>query len=100
MSMKADPKSDPLTVEIIERSVKDPEFRKRLLADPNNTIETEMGKIAPGLKVRVIEEEADVYVISIPKLPLPMDDLTDEQLQAVSGASYTGVHFCFLYFWK
>lgn len=100
MSMRPDPTTDPLTAAIIERSMKDLDFRKRLIADPNATIEQEMGAIAPGVKVKVLEEEANTFVITLPRPPLPMRDLTDEQLQAVSGSGYTGVWICALYFWK
>ena len=101
MSMRPDPKTDSLTAAIIERSMKDLDFRARLIADPNGTIEQEMGAIAPGVKVKVVEEEANTYVITLPRPPLPpMRDLTDEQLQAVSGSGYTGVAICALYFWK
>jgi hypothetical protein len=75
------------TARIIEKSMKDPVFRQQLLAHPKATIEKETGQAYPfGIKVKVIEEEPDVVVLTIPKLTAAAtEELSDQQLETVAG---------------
>ncbi len=87
--------SNEATVRIIEKSMKDPEFRKQLLADPKATIEKETGRTYPfGMKVKIIEEEPDVVVLTIPKLTAAAtEELSDKQLESVAGG-FLGTMIC------
>lgn len=73
--------------EIAAECVKDPEFRKKLLANPGATIEEHWG-LNPGsfaqVKFNIVEESPDSILIPIPAAPKD-DELSDDQLEAVAG---------------
>lgn len=71
---------------LLAKAWTDPDFRKRLLADPNGVV-GQMGlKVPAGKKLHIIENtDTDVYMV-IPKAPAGIE-LSDEALdQAVGGA--------------
>ena len=52
---------------LIEKAWKDEGFRKELAADPNGAVSRELGVQLPaGMKVQVVEETADTFVLVIP----------------------------------
>jgi hypothetical protein len=72
---------------IIARAVKDPAFRKQLVADPKGTLEKEFGvKLPASVKVQVHEEQDDVRHIVLPGAPKKQSvELSDDQLEAAAG---------------
>ena len=50
---------------LVERSLKDDAFRRRLLEDPRTAVEEELGTRLPeGVQVRAVEETADtIYLV-------------------------------------
>ena len=80
-----------LTAHIIEKSMKDPAFRQRLLADPKSTIEQETGQpYPPGMRIKVVEEDSDVLVLAIPKVPAAASgELSEAELETVAGGGCT-----------
>jgi Nitrile hydratase, alpha chain len=87
---------------LINRSLKDEDFRQRLLDDPKGTVEQELGRGLPeGVQVRVVEESADTIYLVLPSASRVGEggDLSDEALEAVSGGgpaltSVVGVFTC------
>ena len=72
-----------LETRLIEKAWQDETFRAALLADPKGVIEAELGQALPrGITVKVVEETADTLYI---RLPLNLDQLTDELLDLVAG---------------
>ena len=72
------------TAAIIAKALKDDGYREELLANPKNAIQQEFGKELPlGLEVRLVEESANVVYLVLP--PKPVVELSDADLQAVSG---------------
>ena len=70
---------------IIERSLKDESYRQRLRADPKGTLEEELGTRLPeGIQVRAVEESAQSIYLVLPSAT-PVDELSDEALEAVAG---------------
>ena len=69
-------KRQQLETHLAQRAIEDPDFRERLLRDPKQVIEQEIGlKFPEGLQVSVREEKLNqLYVI------LPVDLLTAEDL--------------------
>jgi hypothetical protein len=63
---------------------RDPAFRTSLLSDPKAAVERVLGTSLPSsLQVSVIEDtDANVHIV-IP--PMASDELSEEQLEAVSG---------------
>ena len=80
--------------------MKDRKFRQRLLSDPKSTIEKETGQTYPhGIRLKVVEEDPDVIVLTIPKLPAAASgELSNAELATVAGGctifGTTHVHFC------
>lgn len=69
-----------------DKAAKDPEFRRRLIADPHSAISQELGIEIPATqKIKVIEEGAnESYLV----LPPAFQDLSDDELEAVAGGGY------------
>ena len=72
---------------LVLKAWSDPEFKKELLADPAKAVEKALGIRVPAfLKLRVIEETADIRYITIPYRANASDrQLGDEELEKVAG---------------
>ncbi len=69
-----------LEAHLISRALRDDEFKRLLISDPRATLESEIKRLGlpirlpDGLKVRVLQEEADtIYLVLPPSLIAPMD---------------------------
>lgn len=63
---------------------RDPEFRKELLSNPKSKMEELMGSSLPSnVSINVLQDTDDKVHIVIP--PPADDELSEEQLEAVSG---------------
>jgi hypothetical protein len=52
---------------LIQRSLEDEDFRRRLLEDPKAVVEEELGTRRPeGVQVRAVEESADTVYLVLP----------------------------------
>lgn len=79
---------------IIAKAWKDPEFKKKLLKNPRETIEsfikTESGfegmMIPKDYKIKVVEAEEKTLIISIPPAPQQVRNLSDAELELVAAA--------------
>ena len=68
---------------LIEKSEQDPAFRRRLLAQPRETLEKEFGIAVPAsVNLQVIEETANSLMLV---LPAAAGELSDLELEAVAG---------------
>ena len=80
---------------LIARAWKDPDFRKRLIADPRGVIESEFphalkdGKYPEGIRVEVIEEDENTKYFVIPFLPeqIAQTNLSRQELLSVAFAA-------------
>jgi hypothetical protein len=80
---------------LIQRSLEDEEFRQRLLDDPKEIMEQELGgRLPEGVEVRAVEETADTIYLVLPSAsPLGQGgELSDQELDAVAGGTQ-GVDF-------
>ncbi len=76
---------------LIERAWKDPEFKRRVISDPKGMFEKHLGQKLPAeLKIIVHEEDANTVHLSIPPAPTNLSELSDEELERVSGGSEIG----------
>ena len=83
--------------QLIERSLQDDDFRRRLLADPRAAVEQELGSRLPeSIQVRAVEETADTIYLVLPGQSVGAEtggELSDQDLEAVAGgwdaSSYT-----------
>jgi Nitrile hydratase, alpha chain len=82
---------------LVQRSLQDEDFRRRLLDDPKGTLEQELGDRLPeDVEVRVVEETAEsIYLVLPSASPLVGEggELSDEELQRVAGG-YTDPAEC------
>lgn len=67
---------------IVARALGDPEFRRRLLAEPKETYERELGiRIPAQAQIIVVEERPDAFYIVLPYTP---KDVEPRKIEAVS----------------
>ncbi len=78
--------NDSIDSKIIALALKDAAFRKRLVADPQGTLQKEFGLELPaGVKLHVHEEAEGVRHLVLPKVPAKQVELSDDQLEAAAG---------------
>jgi hypothetical protein len=72
---------------LVERSLQDDAFRRRLLEEPKRTVEEELGSRLPeGVRVVAVEETAETIYLRLPSTsPLGEGELSDRELEAVAG---------------
>ena len=68
--------------QIIAKCWVDEAFKQRLLDDPAGTLKAEGIAVPEGVRVRVVENTAQVFNLVIPARPT---DLSDEMLTGVGG---------------
>jgi hypothetical protein len=73
---------------IIQRSLEDESYRRRLLEDPKAAVEEELGARLPeGVQVRAVEETVETIYLVLPSgSPAEKSsELSDQDLQEVAG---------------
>ena len=73
---------------LVQRSIEDEDFRRRLLEEPKAAVEEELGARLPKeIQVQVVEETADTIYLVLPSAsPIgESSELSDRQLEAVVG---------------
>ena len=73
---------------LIERSLQDDDFRRRLLEDPEATIERELGfRLPEEVRMVAVEETPDTIYLVLPSVsPLGQgEELSDQELEVVAG---------------
>lgn len=79
---------------LVAKALRDPEFRRRLVADPTRTYAAELGRRIPdAARIKVVEETENTFCVAIPFLP-PGLKITDEQLEAVARRELTHRNPC------
>ena len=77
--------------QIIQKAQSDKDFRKALVNNPKVTLGQLGVQVPEEVEIKVVEESAKlVYLV----LPCSLDELTDEQLDAVSGGLSWWNWFC------
>ena len=75
---------------IVQRSIEDEAFRRRLIEDPKGAVEEELGTRLPEeVRVVTVEETADTIYLVLPSTSMTDTEgveLSDQQLEAVAGA--------------
>ena len=71
---------------VLERAIKDERFRQELLANPRGVLAREYQVHIPEtIGIRVVEETADTLTLVLPPKQETMQELTDAELEGVSG---------------
>jgi Nitrile hydratase, alpha chain len=73
---------------LINRSMEDEEFRRRLLDDPKAAVEQELGgRLPEGVEVRVVEESPQTIYLVLPSASALGEggDITDKDLEEEAG---------------
>ena len=71
---------------IVQRSIEDDAFRQRLIEDPKGALEQELGTRLPeDVRVETVEETQDTIYLVLPSTPIAGTELSDQQLESVSG---------------
>ena len=70
---------------ILSRSATDADFRRRLLAEPKETLSEVLGQHVP-YDIRFVENHADATIV-LPAVVAESTELSDSELEAVAGGS-------------
>lgn len=94
-----DPSPTGLKTQILDKAAADPDFRKRLLADPRVAVEAFLGFPVPGdLQLEVLEETAGkVYLVVPPAAdasPIALDDADLDATGISGGRTSSWFSFC------
>jgi hypothetical protein len=77
---------------LIEKSVEDDGFRRRLIEDPKGAVEEELGTRLPEeVRIVTVEESADTIYLVLPGTPTAGregGELSDQQLESVAGGAW------------
>ncbi len=68
---------------IIERALKDKEYRRRLVADPRTVIGEEIGSaLPPHMQIKVVQDTPDLFYVVLPYVPaIRGDRVSNRELQ-------------------
>jgi hypothetical protein len=78
---------------LIEKSIEDESFRRRLIEDPKGTVERELRTRLPEeVRVVTVEETADTIYLVLPSASTAggTRELSDRELESVAGAGTWG----------
>ena len=74
---------------LIERSIEDESFRRRLIEDPKGAVEEELGTRLPEeVRVVTVEETQDTIYLVLPSTPMTGTEgveLSDRELESMAG---------------
>jgi hypothetical protein len=71
---------------ILERAIKDERFRQEVLTNPRAVLAREYNVHVPEMvSIRVVEDAVDTLTIVLPPRQEAMQELSDAELEAVSG---------------
>ena len=74
---------------IVQRSIEDENFRRRLIEDPKGAVEEELGTRLPeDVRVEAVEETADTIYLVLPGTSMAGGgggELSDRELESVAG---------------
>lgn len=73
--------------QIIAKCWADEGFKQKLLADPAATLAAEGTPLPAGVTVKAVENTDKVFYLVIPPKPRKSSDLSDEDLDKVSGGT-------------
>ena len=79
---------------LITKAWKDSSFKQNLIADPRSVLEAEGIDLPKNIEVRVVEESADVFYLVIPSQPNGVEELSEEELEAIAGGLVTVNFWC------
>ena len=74
---------------IVQRSIEDDAFRRRLIEDPKGALEQELGARLPEeVRIVTVEETQDTIYLVLPSTPMAGaegEELSDQELESVAG---------------
>jgi len=89
-----------LESKIIAKCWKDPEFRKKFIQNPNETVHSwvknhpEFKKLADGLSFKAIECKQNDLVIALPPAPTEWGNLSESELEKLAAAHAWLSEYC------
>src|SRR5437899_455405 len=73
--------------QIVARAWQDAAFKQRLLADPAAVLREHGLHVPPDIEVKVVEDTAQVYHLTLPRRPDAAGELSAEALAGVAGGA-------------
>ncbi len=81
-----------LETNIAVQAYKDESYKQKLLNNPKELYEQELGIALPeNTKVQVLQENADTIYLVLPSLPQVDEELSDEALEQVAGGQWIAI---------
>jgi hypothetical protein len=74
--------------QVIARVWSDDDYKRQLIANPNEVLSEAGMEIPPGLQFRILENTENLTYITLPAPP--SEELSDDALEAVAGGSTAG----------
>jgi hypothetical protein len=85
---------------LIGMALSDPGFRHALIANPRSTIGAALGTaVPPNLKIQVVDEPPDTFCLVVPAGLVSDSELSDAELDVVSGGKLSGIRKVFGTMW-
>ena len=72
---------------IVAQAWADDNFKKRLQVDPAKVLAEQGLKVAPGVRIKIVEDTDQVVHLALPQKP-SSEELADEHLKQIAG----GIH--------
>ncbi len=76
--------------EVIAKAWKDPAFKKKLLSNPKEALESCGIKIPANINVKVVEDSANTYTFVLPAAPKNVATLSEADLAKLTGGDTQG----------
>ena len=81
-----------LETRLVNKAIKDDQFRQNLINNTRDTVEKELGVSIPdSVSIKVIEENENEVCLVIPHAHISDEEISEVELEAVAGG-WTGDH--------
>ncbi len=74
-----------LHFKVIAKAWKDPEFRKKLISNPRDTLNSLGYGIPNDIEVKVIEDDVHQFTFVLPSTPSDIQSLDESQLKKIAA---------------
>ena len=86
-----------MSQQVVEKALKDDDFRSRLLSDPKGTLEEEYGvRLSPDVRIHVHTESPRDFHLVLPSAPSASSELSADEVDAPECSGWGSAAECAL----